>query len=178
MKKILFSLIVILAFYGVFATTGEVSINSIGLELKEAVIYAFYMLLITIVGILTKYITSAIDSFVESKKGKSYYAALKQAEEVMLPFIAEAEAKLIDEIKKKFPAGSPERINALNQVAGDVLKKTEQHIPDKVKNDLEAHGESVRGILPKLLEPAVRKHKWLGLVDFRRIRDNLNIPKI
>lgn len=174
MKKFLMVLMILALFaMPILADSGELKS-----DLKEAFEYAVYTLLIAIVGIITAHVRKALNSFVEKHKDESYYRAIKQVEEIIQPLIAEAEAKLVAEIKKKFDKDDPQRHVELGKVANDVLEETEKNIPDKVRHDLEKHGESVRGILPKLLEPQVKKHRWLGLIDFREVRDKLNIPKI
>ena len=175
-KTVLFLLItLVLMNVGVFADTGEVSIGD---SIKSEFMNALGVFLITLLSILTFYLKQFINSFIQRYKDKSYYTALKTVENMIFAEVAEAENKLVDIIKDKFEKGSPERNKALSDVANRVLKNVEANLPEKVKDDISKNGEDVKGILPKLLEPVVKKHRWLGMIDFRDVRDKLNIPKI
>ena len=177
MKKIYLSLIMYLSVVSVFATS-EVSINSLKGDVKELIAYTIYTFLIALITILFNSIRKAVDNFVEGKRGERYYNALKHAEELIEPLMIEAEEKLVREIKEKYKKDNPERYSELGKVLEVTINKVENMLPQEVKTELNKSTEGSRGLISKLLEKKVKEHKYLKFVDFRSLRDKLNIPKI
>jgi len=166
-----------LSVISVFATT-EVTINSLKGDVKELIAYTVYTFLIALITIVFNSLRKAIDRFVDSKKGESYYNALKHAEELIEPLIVESEEKLVREIKEKYNKDNPERYAELGKIFDETLSKVEKMLPEEVKTELDKSTEGSRGLIAKLLEKKVKQHKYLKFIDFRQLRDKLNIPKI
>lgn len=177
MKKIYMFLTMFLLSFNVFATS-EVAVNSIKGDIKELIAYTIYTFLLALTTIIFNSIRKAIDRFVDSKKGDSYYQALKHTEELVEPLILEAEEKAVRKIKEKYDKTNPERYAELGKIFDETLSKVEKMLPVQVKADLEKTPDGSRGLIAKLLEKKVKQHKYLKFIDFRQLRDKLNIPKI
>lgn len=157
--------------------TAEITGN-FGDQIKELISYTIYIFLISLVGLIFNAINRFISEFVESKKTDKFYSAYKKLEEIIKPIIIETEVKIVEKIKEKYPADSPERAVELGKVANETLYKIDKATPENLKKDLEVKGDSFNGLLPLVFENVVKENKVAKLIDFRRLRDKLNIPKI
>lgn len=172
MKKIIFVYVLLILFIGVFAD----NVSNV-VDLKDQIYIALGTFLIALLGVLTKFITSYISSYVESQKDKKYYEALAYAENILTALIAEAEVKVVTDIKKKYidNPDDPKKYVELGKVANTVVENALNSIPDKYLDEIKKHE---KGLLPNLIKPIIAKQRWLNDIDFRSLRDKLNIPKM
>lgn len=158
--------------------TAEVATGDLSAQIKQVLSYAIYTFLLGLVGLLAQFCIQAIQSFVESKKDSKFYIAYQKLEELAIPVILEAQEKAVKKIKEKYGHDTAERYVELGKVNQSVCHEIEKQIPEKVKKDIEKSGENTRGLIPKIVENNVKLNKIDKYIDFRKIRDKLNIPKI
>jgi len=187
MKKVLILMIVLVTSFMIFAdglifVKDSAEIATAASDLKDSIKslfnYTVMTFLIALISLIFNAINKAINEFVESKRNDKFYQAYKKLEEIIYPIILETEKKIVKDIKKKFPADSPERAVELGKIANETLYKIEKATPESVKKDIETKGESFNGLLPTLFENIVKENKVAKYIDFRKVRDRLNIPKI